>query len=72
MDEMDGANAIMDEAEANAILHEMQGLVDCLSFCNFQLNDCIRTTWYALQLPTEATANCWKRFSLLYPASMKL
>jgi hypothetical protein len=39
MDEMDGANPIMDEAE-------MEGLVDCLSFCNFQLNDCIRTTWY--------------------------
>jgi hypothetical protein len=65
MDEMDGANSIMDdEDEANAMLQEMEGLVDCLSFCNFQLNDCIRTTWYALQLPTEATANCWTHCSL--------
>jgi hypothetical protein len=69
MDEIDGTNTIMDEDEANAMLRQMEGLVDCLSFSNFQLNDCIRTTWCALQLPMEATANCWTRFSLLYPAN---
>jgi len=66
---MDGTNTTMDEDEANAMLLGMEGLVDCLSFCNFQFNDCIRTTWYVLQLPTEATANCWTHFSLLYPAN---